>query len=561
MTTPAPSPSLQPSLFARAFARCSSWSAPVFLASIFFAFSLAPSLLPRPAAVQGLLSGVSLAIGYGFGTFGVWLWHYLQLPGIPPKWQRRIGIASATAGAIIILIFLWKSSIWQNTVRELMGMEPSAATRPLTLALVAGLVFGLLLLFARLFKRVFRIFVGFLHRFLPPRVSNLIGLALTMILFWSAVDGLLIRSVLRIADRSFQQLDALIEPDQDPPPRFNGDGESRSLVDWSDLGRQGRTFVSSGPTSEDLTTFFGTPTPAAVRIYVGLNSAPTAEERADLALRELIRADGFKRSILVLATPTGTGWIDPGALDTVEYLQRGDIATVAAQYSYLNSPLALLTQADYGAETAQAMFAKIYGHWHSLPRESRPRFFLHGLSLGCFHSNLSFNLFDIIDDPIDGALWSGPPYRTETWRMTTAQREPGTPAWLPVFRNGAVVRFANQNGFADSSREWGNFRLVFLQYASDPITFFDPAMTWREPAWMRNPRGPDVTPDLRWFPVVTALHVAADMVVGTAPTGFGHEIAPADYIDAWLALIEPDGWNPADVQRLKAIFEKEGKVD
>jgi len=141
--------------------------------------------------------------------------------------------------------------------------------------------------------------------------------------------------------------------------------------------------------------------------------------------------------------------------------------------------------------------------------------------------------------------------------MTTAQREPGSPAWLPIFRDGTVVRFANQDGFAEASAAWGNFRLVFLQYASDPITFFDPAMVWREPAWMNTPRGPDVTPDLRWFPVVTALQVAADMMVGTAPSGFGHEIAPLDYLDAWLALTEPEGWSPEELQRLRKLFLKD----
>ncbi len=534
--------------------RYSSWPFPVVMASIFFAASLAPSLLPRPTAVQGLLSGLSLALGYGLGVLGVWLWHYLQIPTASAGWQRRIGKISAVACGLIILTFLWKSSTWQNSVRELMGMEPSAGARPLLLALLAGLTFGLLLLAARLFRRVFRLFVSFLHRFLPPRVSYLAGLAVTILVFWTAINGVLLRSALRVADRSFQQLDALIEPDMDPPPQFGGAIGSRSLVEWKDLGRQGRLFVSSGPTADDLSAFFGTPTPAPLRIYVGLHSASSADERADLALRELIRAGGFERSILVLATPTGTGWIDPGALDTVEYLHRGDIASVAAQYSYLNSPLALLTEAAYGAEMAEAMFARIYGYWRSLPRDSRPRLFLHGLSLGAFNSDLSFNLFDIIDDPFDGALWSGPPYRTETWRKATAQRNPGSPAWLPTFRDGSVVRFANQQGLQKVDSDWGHFRLVFLQHASDPITFFDPAMMWREPSWMQSPRGPDVTPDLRWFPVVTSLQVAADMIVGTAPTGFGHEMAPADYIEAWVALTEPEGWGIHELQRLREHF-------
>ena len=72
---------------------------------------------------------------------------------------------------------------------------------------------------------------------------------------------------------------------------------------------------------------------------------------------------------------------------------------------------------------------------------------------------------------------------------------------------------------------------------------------------MQQPRGPDVSPDLRWFPVVTMLQLAADMMVGTAPKGFGHEYAPVDYLDAWFALTEPEGWSEAEFERLRALFE------
>lgn len=548
---------------ARTGARCAdflgkivSWSVPAFVASIFFAVSLAPSLVPRPSIVQGVISGISLAVGYGVGTFGGWLWKYLQLPVPGTLWQHRIGLVLSIPGIFICIGFLWKSADWQNTVREIMGMEPEAATGVLLLAFVSGVVFFLLLFVASLFRKVIRVCSSFLHRYLPARVANLLGVLLTLILFWTAIDGVLVRSVLRVANRSFQQLDALMDPEVSPPPQFLENGGQASLVSWQDLGRQGRLFVSSAPSSEELSMFFGRSVQEPIRVYVGVNSAADVHARAELALRELIRRGGFERSLLVLATPTGTGWIDPGAIRSVEYLHRGDIATVAAQYSYLNSPLALLTEADYGAEMAKALFSSIYNYWSSLPQDARPQLYLHGLSLGSFLSELSFSLFEIIDDPFDGALWSGPPFRNRTWRMITAQRDPDSPAWLPVYRGGAVVRFANQHGFAPADTDWGNFRLVFLQYASDPITFFDPSMVWREPAWMKEPRGPDVTPDLQWFPVVTALQVAADMMVGTAPSGFGHEIAPDDYLNSWLALTEPEGWSPEDLKLLRGLLAK-----
>jgi uncharacterized membrane protein len=528
----------------------------VLLGTVFLSVSLAPSLLPRPPAVQGLLSGVSFAIGYGFGVAGLALWKFLQLPVAGPRVASVLRVTAAVLCALIAISFLWQASAWQNSLRALMGMEEFVGLRPASVGPIAALVFVVLLALARLFRRTFRFLSRQLARFVPPRISHLAGIVISVLLFWSWIDGVLFAFVLRTADQSFQQLDALIEDDLPRPSRPEQTGSAESLVDWQQLGRQGRRFVSGGPDAADLSDFFGTPTLAPLRVYVGLNSADTPEQRARLALEELKRAGGFDRSVLLLVTPTGTGWVDEASQDPAEYLFRGDVATVAVQYSYLNSPLALLTQAAYGAENARAVFVEIYGYWSALPADARPRLYLSGLSLGSLNSDLSFDLFDIIDDPFAGALWSGPPFRNDSWRRMTRDREPGSPAWLPRYRGGSVVRFMNQDGdSAETDAAWDGFRIVFLQYASDPITFFDPSIAWREPAWMQKPRGPDVSPDLRWFPVVTMLQLAADMVVGTAPRGFGHEYAPADYIDAWLALAEPEGWTPSEIERLRGVFE------
>jgi uncharacterized membrane protein len=528
----------------------------LLVGAVFFAFSLTPSLLPRPFLVQGVISGLSVAAGYGLGVAGLWVWRYLELPEARARAARILQVVVAVLCAVIVVSFLWQAASWQNALRELMDMEGTAAVRPHFLGLIAALVFLLVLAIARLFRWVFRSLSTRLNRYVPPRVSHIVGSVLAVLLFWSVIDGVLFSSVLRVADRSFQQLDALIEADLPRPEHPAQTGSAESYIDWEDLGRQGRNFVSGGPSAEELSAFFETPVPTPVRVYVGLNSADSPEERARMALEELKRAGGFERSVLLLVTPTGTGWVDPASQATVEYLHRGDIATVAAQYSYLNSPLALLTEAAYGAEMARALFREIYGYWSSLPRDARPKLYLRGLSLGSLNSDLSFDFFDIIDDPFDGALWSGPPFRSETWRRVTARRDPGSPAWLPRFKDGAVVRFMNQEqGLEHGDAEWGSFRIAFLQYASDPITFFSPGSAWREPDWMHEPRGPDVSPDLRWFPVVTMLQLAADMMVGSAPQGFGHEYAATHYIDAWHALTEPPGWTEPELERLRALFE------
>jgi uncharacterized membrane protein len=384
---------------------------------------------------------------------------------------------------------------------------------------------------------------------------------LAVALFWALTEGLVFSALLRMADSSYQQLDALMPDEMEVPVHPLRTGSPASLVAWQHLGRQGRAFAAGGPTAVEIAEVTGGPALDPLRVYVGLNAGGTPAERALLALEELVRVGGFRRSVLVLVTPTGTGWVDPAALEPLEYLQRGGVASVAAQYSYLPSPLALIAEAAYGAETARALFREVYGYWTRLPRDARPRLYLHGASLGALNSELSFHLHDILADPFHGALWSGPPYRSELWNGIVADRQPGSPHWLPVYRDGAEVRFMNQHGGLHTpDRSWGPLRIAYLQYASDPITFFSVGSGWREPEWLHPPRGPDVSPKLRWFPIVTMLQLAADMAVAAeaAPPGFAHNFAAAHYVEAWAALTEPASWSMESLERLK---ERLGRTD
>lgn len=530
----------------------------LLVGTVFFAFSLTPSLVPRPPVTQGIISGLSLIAGYAIGVFGRWLWGYLELPipGTRVEWLAK-RIAAATY-ALLGMTFLWWQSVWQDSVRTLMEMEKTAGVQFFGLALIAVLLFGALLLVGRLFGETIRFVSRKLQRFIPRRVANVAGVLVSLALFWSLIDGVLFTLVLRMADNSYQQVDALIDADIKPPGDPLQTGSPASLIAWADLGRHGRKFVSSRPRASELSAFLGEPAPAPIRVYVGLNSAETAKGRARLALQELKRVGGFERSVLMLVTPTGSGWIDPAAQRTVEYLHRGDIATVAAQYSYLPSSLSLMVEGEYGEKMARALFEQVYGYWTTLPPDHRPALYLHGLSLGALNSERSFDFFDIVEDPFEGALWSGPPFRSEIRSRATNRRRPDSPAWLPRFQDSSVVRFMNQEtGLNDHDGQWGGFRIAFLQYASDPVSFFEPRSFYTKPAWMAEPRGPDVSPELRWFPIVTMLQLMADMWAGTAPPGFGHNYAAEHYIDAWLALTEPQGWNDGDIRRLKALYERE----
>jgi uncharacterized membrane protein len=532
----------------------------IFLGALFFAAALTPTLVPRSYLTQGALAGACFAIGYGAGILWRWLWHYLELPEPSARLRSTTNAAVAAACLLVVIVFLWRAAEWQNAIRAAMKMEPVETAHPLEVCAIALITFVVLLALARLFGFIARFLSARIQRFVPRKVATVVGLLVATLLFWSIANDLLIRTAFNALDSSFREFDGLFEPERPQPTAPGKTGSTASRVKWEDLGRAGREFVASGPTAAQISALTGRPAQEPVRVYVGLRGADTAKARARLALEELKRQGGFDRPILIVITPTGTGWIDPAAMSAVEYLHDGDIASVAVQYSYLNSPLSLLFQPEYGARSARALFAEIYGYWTTLPRDKRPLLYLHGLSLGALNSERSAELFETIGDPIAGALWSGPPFASRIWRSITENRNSGSPAWLPEFRDGRFVRFMNQNGSTlPADAPWGAMRVVYLQYASDPITLFDYRDAYQRPAWLVGPRGPDVSPQLQWYPVITMLQLALDMAVATGtPIGFGHVYAPEHYVDAWVAVTDVH-WSAEALARLKQHLAEEAR--
>ncbi|WP_284734493.1 alpha/beta hydrolase [Sphingosinicella terrae] len=528
-------------------------AAGMVLGGLFFAASLTPSLLPRPALFQGLLSGLCLAAGYALGAGAAWLWHRLRLPSPHGRIAAPIRATAMTASALLALLFLAKVDDWQDSVRRLMGLEPVPEHHPATILLVALLAFALLRAAAGLVRLILVRLKRHAPQRFPPVAARILGLLATVLIVWAIASGIVFRAGLHLADSSYRELDSLIEPDHAAPADPGKTGSPASLLDWEDLGRAGREYIAAGPSARDIGAFLRRPALEPIRVYAGLRSGGSAAERARVAASELERTGGFRRSVLVVITPTGTGWVDPAAIDTLEYLHAGDVASVAVQYSYLASPVSLLVEPGYGAEASRALLREVHARWRRLPRGERPKLYLYGLSLGALSSEASTALPELTEAPIDGAFWVGPPFPSRIWRSVTAARSTGSPAWLPRIGDGSRFRFTSQrNAISIPGARWGPTRIVYLQYASDPVTFFEARSFYRRPEWMTPPRGPDVSPHLRWYPVVTFMQLLADIALfGSAPKGFGHTFHPAHHVDAWIAVTEAQGWPSAQVERLK----------
>jgi uncharacterized membrane protein len=528
----------------------------LYFGGMWLALTFTPSLTPRPWLFQGVLGGIAFALGYWFGATLIWLWNYLELPVVPPRWRRPLYWLLVLATALRIGWYLWNASGWQNSTRELMGMPDVEGTHYVRTLLVSAAIALLLIGLVWALIRSTRFVASIPHSYIQRRVASVVGGAVFLVLLVQTVNGTLVSTAITLINEAQATIDVSDPPGAVPPAEPARSGSPASLVAWDRLGRAGKRFVHEGPRKSDIEAFTGKEAKEPIRVYVGLRSADDTADQASLALEELKRTGAFSRKLLVIATPTGTGWVDNLGIGPLEYMHGGDTAVVGVQYSYLQSAFSLILEPGRSQASAAVVFQTIYRYWQSLPKEQRPKLYLFGLSLGSHGSETSAPLYAFVSHAISGAVWAGPPFRNALWRNVQRNRNPESTAWLPHFENASMIRVTGPyDGPEAVSGGWGPIRIVYVVNPSDSIVFFEENMWFREPDWMKQPRGPDLSPLLRWTPVITFLQVGLDMLFAAeVPPGHGHNYAVDDYADAWIEVSAPEGWTPSELARLKVMF-------
>ena len=233
-------------------------------------------------------------------------------------------------------------------------------------------------------------------------------------------------------------------------------------------------------------------------------------------------------------------------------MYNGDSALVSMQYSFLPSWLSFLVDKENARQAGQALFEAVDAKVRAIPEAKRPKIVVFGESLGSFGGEAPFLSPNNIIARTDGALFSGPTFQNTLRDSVTVNRDPGSPEWLPIFDDGANLRFAARpDNLGRPDAPWGYPRIVYLQHASDPIAWFNPNLLFSQPDWLREPRGYDVSPDMKWIPVVTFLQVSADMAVAVdVPDGNGHRYVK-DVVNGWAAVMQPPGWTPEKTELLR----------
>ena len=522
---------------------------------LFVFLSLTPSLLPRGPLFQGLVSGGAGAIGYLIGVFAVWLVRYMRGKDTSPTAPRWAWLTLLVVGVVGMVVMQFLFHRWQDDVRDLMGVEHLRWWNYPQAALIGLIVLFVFVEIGQWVRRLVLFLVQQLERIAPPRVSGVVAVGLVVALAIALLNGVVVRATMEFLNHTFAAVNDEDSPDTPAPTTPLRSGGPESLVSWPSLGRQGRIFVAGGPKVDDLTKFDGAPAMEPIRAYAGLGSADGIRATAEMAARELQRTGGLNRKVVAVATTTGTGWINEAEASALEYMYNGDTAIVSMQYSFLPSWISFIVDKENARQAGQALFEAVDELVRAMPEGKRPKLVVFGESLGSFGGEAPFLSLNNLVARTDGALFSGPTFNNTIWTSLTKGRDAGSPMWLPIYDKGENVRFvARPDNLDRPTAPWGKPRGVYLQHSSDPIAWWTPNLLFREPDWLREPRGYDVSPRMNWIPVVTFLQVSADMAVAVdVPDGHGHRYV-RDVVNGWAAVLQPPGWTPQKTERLRPIM-------
>ncbi|WP_350348449.1 alpha/beta-hydrolase family protein [Agromyces sp. G08B096] len=515
---------------------------------ILAAVAMTPSLMPRTDLAQGIVSGVAFLAGYSVGAACSSVIARLR-PWSPSRRARVVlrSIAGVILGGLLIA-FAAASLHWQNDVRR--AVEVPVVDAFDVVLFLAGFVPVVIVGIAigRGIRRLFRV--------LARRLGRGWGAAVTVVGLLAVTIGALALAFLAL-DRVYlatngQVADGVVEPDSG----FRSAGPE-SEVRWDQVGRHGSSFLAGGPTADDIRAMTGAAAVEPVRVYVGVANAPTVEERAAMAVRELERTGGFDREVLVVATTTGSGWLEPQAVDAVEYLHGGDTAIAAIQFSHQPSFVSFLLDPDAPVASSRELYRAVHERWISLPPSDRPGLYLYGLSLGAHGAQATFSDLSALRAGTSGALFAGSPNHSAMWRELTARRDVGSPAWKPVVDDGREVRWLSEHGDFDAIEgRWDEPRVAYLQHGTDPVTWLGPELIWASPEWLEpGQRAPDVSDSMVWIPLVTAVQLVIDKFASDhVPASHGHNYGDV-YVDGWRS-VSGDADLPQDaIDRIQARIE------
>lgn len=330
------------------------------------------------------------------------------------------------------------------------------------------------------------------------------------------LGGLTVASgvALRRITLRLQSRDDIVEPAYpEPPTSAHVSAGPASTMSFESIGKEGRRFVLMTLTPDEITAVMGEPAIEPVRVVGGFESTSDIAERAKLTLADLESCGGFDRGLICVASPTGVGYVNYTIIEALEYLTRGDCATVVPQYALVPSALAMPRTAE-GVHLTRLVLEGIRDRISAMPTDQRPRVVLMGESLG---ANVALDV-STVPGPytgipaldhlgVDGGVYFGVPFRSEFWQRWRVNPE----AMDPDHRLLCVAQPDEAPPLSP-----GSMRHLMLVHNDDPVNKFGYSMVLQPPWWMGPPatRPPGVPRETRFRPVSTFAIATIDLLNG-----------------------------------------------
>ena len=518
-------------------------------ALVMYGVSVSPSLLARSWQWHAVASGVLSAVGYIVGLT-IQRFYALVVPRLGVEITAPQSVSIAFRAVLLLGFFLWFLRWLLQSYRErkranhLVGMRGETLGEYLLGTFCAFILMLALLGIAWGLQWIGRAIVIVLSRWMHMVFALALSLLILVVIVYALTSQVLLKLGINFFTRHARKMNnrtakGIVQPQV---PERSGSPQSRSS--WRAVGGQGRVFLGRGPSRTDIEAVTGCSAMEPIRVYAGMpEEGQSLQSAADLVVEELHRTGAFDRAVILIATSTGSGWVDEWQIQPMEYLTRGNCATASMQYSFVPSSINFLTDLDVSEEAAVILFETIRRAVDEIPEDRRPALFVCGESLGAYASQHVFSGIVDVLSRTDGALWVGTPAFTPMHAELTAIRHRGSPEVAPVVANGRHVRFVNvpENLWADVyGRELGDWnypRVVYAQHPSDPVVWWNSELVWHKPDWISEKVDGDVSPHMQYTRGATYIQVLVDMpVAGTAPGGHGHTYHE-ELIPLWEAIL------------------------
>ncbi|WP_026918263.1 alpha/beta-hydrolase family protein [Gordonia shandongensis] len=201
---------------------------------------------------------------------------------------------------------------------------------------------------------------------------------------------------------------------------------------------------------------------------------PGLAERARTLVDDWERRGGITQRAVVVAVPTGSGWLDAATVDGIDRAFHGSVRVLALQYDDAPSWQSYLQSPDAAGASAVAVLRTVAARLRAVPERARPRVYLVGQSLGAIGADHARRWASEHRVAVAGTVLAGVPAGALHDAPSTTPR-------------------------------------TVIANPDDPVTVFEPALLWR-PAERSS-----------WLPVVSFIGTAVDLLGSlNVPVGHGH---------------------------------------